>query len=171
MKIGLISDTHGYLDPQIFNYFDACDEIWHAGDIGSEAIIDDLEQFKPLKVVWGNIDDHRIRSRASEVLFLNYHNIRIALIHIGATPPKFNPSIRQLISDNELDVLICGHSHICKVQYDPQYKVLYMNPGAAGRHGFHHVRTILRFDINPVGLANLEVIELGPRSLKTKKGT
>jgi hypothetical protein len=162
MKIGLLSDTHGYLDPKLFDFFKACDEIWHAGDIGNEKILAELRNFRPLRAVWGNIDDHKIRIQTREIDFFQVNEKHILMIHIGASPPRFNKGIRQLLSEKKPDLLICGHSHLCKVQYDTNFRVLYMNPGAAGKHGFHKIRTALRFEINEK-IEGLEVIELGKR--------
>lgn len=169
MKIGLISDTHGYLDPAVFKHFENCDEIWHAGDIGSVDVLEALKEFKPTKAVWGNIDDHVIRAMTAEDSISVIEGYKIFITHIGGSPPKYNPISSRKILDYMPQLFVCGHSHICKVQYDKKFNMLYMNPGAAGRHGFHQTRTLLRFDISAEGFKNLEVVELGPRSEKTKK--
>ena len=166
MKIGLISDTHGYLDPEVFRHFEDCDEVWHAGDIGSVKILDDLSSFKTSRMVWGNIDSHEIRSMTKENLWFEIEGKSIWITHIGASPPRYNKTIRPELLRLKPALFVCGHSHICKVFYDKTLNILYINPGAAGRHGFHKMRTLLRFDITLDGFKNLEVIELGSRSLK-----
>lgn len=158
MKIGLLSDTHSYLDPQIFHHFAACDQIWHAGDIGSMEIIDRLEAFKPLKIVYGNIDGADIRRRCQEDLFFTCEGMRVLLTHIAGKPPTFTPRMRALLQRQEPDLLVCGHSHILRVS--KHHGLYYLNPGAAGRYGMHTVRTLVRFDINHGKLSNMEVIEL-----------
>lgn len=163
MKIGLISDTHGYLDPKVFDYFHECDEIWHAGDIGTLKVLDKLEGFKPVKAVFGNIDGHEIRIRTQEDLFFESEGLKIFITHIASKPPKYNTRVRSLLSEHKPDILICGHSHFLKVEKDPVNDLLFLNPGAAGRHGFHKIRTFLRFDIIKGKIENLEVIELGLR--------
>jgi putative phosphoesterase len=165
MKIGLLSDTHGYLDQKVFDHFKQCDEVWHAGDIGSVHLVEELEKFKPLKAVFGNIDDAIIRQRFPEDLWFECENFQVWITHIGGTPPNYNPRIKRILTDKKPDILICGHSHILKVMKDPkQNDLLYINPGAAGKHGFHHMKTIVRFDLHKKGINNFEVIELGKRS-------
>lgn len=165
MKIGLISDTHGFLDDKVFEHFKNCDEIWHAGDLGTVEVLEKLKSFKPLVVVYGNIDSGPIRQLSEETIQKDINGKKLLMTHIGAAPPRYNRQIRDLLEKEKPDVFICGHSHICKVQYDPKRKVLYMNPGAAGRHGFHKLRTLLRFEIENSGkLKDLEVVELGSRS-------
>ncbi|MEM9324604.1 MAG: metallophosphoesterase family protein [Bacteroidota bacterium] len=165
MRIGLISDTHSYLDDKVLHYFQQCDEIWHAGDVGNRQVLTQLQAAKPTIAVYGNIDDpHGLD--APEVQVLDRGAKRFLMIHIAGRPPKYNSHVRNLLSCHRPDVLICGHSHILKVEMDRQNNVLYMNPGAAGRHGFHKVRTLLRFDVGDT-IQNLEVIELGPRSRQT----
>jgi hypothetical protein len=167
LKIGLISDTHGFLDPDVFKYFENCDEVWHAGDIGTVEVLDQLEQNFPVKSVYGNIDGHQIRSRSPEYQCFVVEDIPVLIIHIAAKPPVYNHRVRTLINEFSPKLLVCGHSHILKVQQDHKNKLLFMNPGAAGRHGFHKVRTLLRFEINAGVPSNLEVVELGPRSKLT----
>lgn len=164
MKIGLISDTHGFLDARYREYFSQSDEIWHLGDVGSKEIIEELEAFRPTRVVYGNIDGQDVRVRSEEVLFVEIGSQRFLLIHIAGKPGSYTKQVRALINKKKPTVLICGHSHILKVMKDEKYNLLYMNPGAAGRQGFHKVRTLLRFEITAAGLENLEVIELGSRS-------
>jgi putative phosphoesterase len=164
MLIGLISDTHSYFDPQIYQYFQDCDEIWHAGDIGEEQILQTLVNFKPLKVVYGNIDAGAVKHACAENIFFECEGIKILMTHIGALPPSYNPRIRELLNKYTPDLFICGHSHILRVLKDSKRKNMwYINPGAAGKHGFHHVRTVMRLEILEGKLKNLEVIELGNR--------
>jgi putative phosphoesterase len=165
MKIGLLSDTHGYLDEQIFKYFKECDEIWHAGDIGDLALIQSLEAFKPVRAVYGNIDDQQIRISYPKDQKFACEGLQVWITHIGGYPPRYNPQILNAFKDYIPDLFICGHSHILKVMPDPKHKnLLHMNPGAAGKHGFHHMRTLLRFEINNKKVSKLEVVELGKRA-------
>lgn len=163
MKIGLISDTHSYLDPKVFTYFKDCDEVWHAGDIGDAPVVNELEKFKPLRAVFGNIDDKEMQSRYPEDLWFTCEGLTIWITHIGGAPPNYNPRIKKLLKEKTPDVFICGHSHILRVIKDPTYNMLYINPGAAGNHGFHSMKTIIRFEINDKIISKLEVIELGKR--------
>lgn len=162
-KIGLLSDTHGHLDEAVFKYFAQCDEIWHAGDFGSVDLVDRLEQFKPLRGVYGNIDGKEIRMRFPEENRFSCEQVDVLMIHIGGYPKRYQPRIRELMSANPPDLFISGHSHILKVVYDREYNCLHLNPGAAGKQGWHKVRTLLRFDVNGSQIQNLEVIELGNR--------
>lgn len=163
MKIGLISDTHSYLDPKVFEYFKECDEIWHAGDIGDKQVADQLEKFKPLRAVFGNIDDKAMQARYPEDLWFTCEGLTIWMTHIGGAPPNYNPRIKKLLKEKTPDVFICGHSHILRVKKDPAFNMLYINPGAAGNHGFHSIKTLIRFEINTKIISKLEVIELGKR--------
>lgn len=164
MKIGLLSDTHGFLDQKVFDHFKDCDEVWHAGDIGSSQLINELENFKPLKAVYGNIDDINIRQRFPEDLWFDCEGLQVLITHIAGTPPNYNPRIKMILKEKKPDILICGHSHILKIMKDPkQNNLLFINPGAAGKHGFHHVKTLVRFNLNLKVISNLEVIELGKR--------
>lgn len=169
MKVGLISDTHSYLDPKVFEYFKDCDEIWHAGDVGELGLLEQLEKFKPTCCVYGNIDNAQLRSASPEDLLIERNGLVILMSHIGGKPPNYNPRIRKLLDEHQPDVFVCGHSHILRVISDKNRagrnlsNLVYLNPGAAGKHGFHSVRTILRFDIEPGKLTNMEVIELGKR--------
>ncbi|MCC5944446.1 MAG: metallophosphoesterase family protein [Bernardetiaceae bacterium] len=163
-KIGLLSDTHAYLSPQIFNYFQDCDEIWHAGDIGSEQVVDKLEAFKPLRAVYGNIDDANMRRRFPESLVFDCEGVKVFITHIGGYPKRYAKGITDQIKSIKPQLFICGHSHILRVMPDTRFEpFLYMNPGAAGKHGFHQVATLLRFEITNAKIQNLEVIELGKR--------
>ena len=161
-RIGLISDTHSYLDPQVFSHFDACDEIWHAGDVGSPDVAAQLKAFRPLRIVCGNID------REAPDLPLNQRfsldGFTVWMTHIGGAPPNYNPTVPPNLSLNPPDLFICGHSHILKVVRDPSLNnLLFINPGAAGKTGFHSVRTILRFSLDDNRITDMQVIELGKK--------
>jgi uncharacterized protein len=167
-SIGLISDTHSYLDPRVFDHFALCDEIWHAGDIGTVKIIDQLEAFKPLRVVFGNIDNKEVQLRTHENLNFELEGFRIWMTHIGGAPPRYNPQVWPVLNTNTPDIFICGHSHILRVIRDKNLKnMLYINPGAAGREGFHKFRTLLRFNLHDGIISGMEVIELGKRGALT----
>ncbi len=163
MKIGLISDTHSHLDPKVFEYFKNVDEIWHAGDIGTLSLLEELEAFKPTVAVFGNIDGHEIRSASPEDQIFEREGVNVLMTHIAAKPPRYNPRVKKLITEHKPNILVCGHSHILKVQPDPANNLLFINPGAAGIHGFHQVKTLLRFDLEQGKPKSLEVIELGKR--------
>lgn len=163
MKIGLISDTHSYLDDAVFKYFEDCDEIWHAGDFGSLDVIEKLRAFKPLRGVYGNIDDKSIQLQYPENLRFKCEDVDVWITHIGGYPGKYSPLVKPEILNNPPKLFITGHSHILKVQYDQKLKLLHINPGAAGKQGWHKVRTLMRFEINSDKIENLEVIELQPR--------
>jgi len=165
MKIGLISDTHGFLDPGIFTVFEACDEIWHAGDFGTQEVIDRLSAFKPLKGVYGNIDAPEIQYQFPLQLNWTHGEFRILMTHIAGYPGKYLRKIKQWIAENPCDLFICGHSHILKIIRDPVMGHLHINPGACGQEGFHFMRTAVRFDLIDNQLKNLEIIELGQRGL------
>ncbi len=163
VTIGLISDTHGYLDESLAEHFRDCDEIWHAGDIGSSDLISRLEQIKPVTCVYGNIDDADARNRFPEDCWLTRGGMTFLMTHIAGRPPKYNPRVRKLLAERKADALLCGHSHICEVKKDPSTGILFINPGAAGQQGFHTMRTALRFRITDGAMKKLEVIELGKR--------
>ncbi|MGJ1205734.1 metallophosphoesterase family protein [Sphingobacterium lactis] len=163
MKIGLLSDTHGYLDKAVFKHFDGCDEIWHVGDFGSMEIITELEAFKPLRGVFGNIDGKDIRLQFPEHLRFTCEQVDVWMTHIGGYPGKYSPLVKPEIVKNPPKLFISGHSHILKVQFDPKLQLLHLNPGAAGKQGWHQIRTMMRFDIHADRIENLEVIELGPK--------
>jgi len=170
MKVGLLSDTHSDLDPKVFEYFKDCDEIWHAGDIGDPQVAHKLEAFKPFKAVYGNIDDKDLQVKFPEDLWFNCEGLVVWMTHIGGAPPNYNPRIKKVLKEKVPDIFICGHSHILRIKKDPTYKgMLYLNPGAAGNHGFHHTKTIVRFEVTGKEIKNMEVIELGKRGeLKAK---
>lgn len=163
MRIGLISDTHNYLDPKVYKYFQECDEIWHAGDIGAISVADELAKIKFLRAVYGNIDGQDIRKTYPKNLRFNCEGMDVWITHIGGQPGKYYPEIKKELDFNPPKLFICGHSHILKVMFDKKYQMLYMNPGAAGNSGFHQVKTILRFSVEKSQIKNLEVVELGKR--------
>jgi len=164
ITIGLISDTHSYLDPQVSKYFENCQEIWHAGDIGKPSVLDQLEQMKPTSAVYGNIDGPEIRSRCPLDLWLEREGLSIFITHIAGTPKRYEKRVKELVKTRKPHLLICGHSHILKVMKDPVHEnTMYINPGAAGRHGFHRTKTIMRLQLDAGAITNLEVIELGKR--------
>jgi hypothetical protein len=164
MLIGLISDTHGFLDETVFEHFKDCDEIWHAGDIGSVEIIEKLKKFKPTRFVFGNIDSKEIQWMVPEDQFFNIEGLEIWMTHIGGSPPKYNPRVKKQLKDKIPDIFVCGHSHILRVIKDEtQNNMIYLNSGAAGREGFHKIRTLLRFKLEKKKITHLEVIELGKR--------
>ena len=167
MKIGLLSDTHGFLDERIFEWFKHCDEIWHAGDWGNiESTLIPLEKFKPLRGVYGNIDGQNIRVIFPEKLSFTVAGLKVCMVHICGYPGKYASGVTAWLNHEKPDLVIGGHSHILKVMLDkqPTRNRLFMNPGAAGIHGFHQVRTALRFDIKDKKPTQLEVIEMGPRT-------
>lgn len=164
VKIGLLSDTHSYLDPKIYEYFKEVDEIWHAGDIGSMEIIDELRKFKPLRAVYGNIDDHIIRREVPEFNRFTIEKVDVLITHIAGKPQKYSKPAFEELQKKAPKLFICGHSHILLVQMDKRFNMLWMNPGACGIKGFHKVKTILRFQINGEKIENLEAIELGVRA-------
>ena len=163
-KIGLLSDTHAYLDERIFEHFAQCDEVWHAGDWGSMQVVECLQAFKPLRGVWGNIDSHDIRAVFPEHNRFLIENVKVWITHIGGYPGKYDAAVRPLIFQQPPKLFICGHSHILKVKYDKSLDILHINPGAAGKYGFHQVQTLVRFTIDGDKIADLEVIELAENS-------
>jgi uncharacterized protein len=162
-RIGLISDTHNFLDEAVFKHFDKCDEIWHAGDFGSVAIVDRLKEFRPLKGVYGNIDGYDIRSFYPEKLAWSCEDVKVYMTHIGGHPNKYAPGIKQELASSGARLFISGHSHILKIIYDDKINCLHINPGAAGNQGWHKIRTIVRFTIDGSNIKDCEVIELGSR--------
>ena len=173
-RIGLISDTHGLLDKRVFDHFACCDEIWHCGDIGSAEVLRALREFRPTRAVFGNIDGGEVRYSLSEFYRFRVEQINVLMTHIGGYPGKYNPWLipwfekslnanmtnDQSQMSNVIDLFVCGHSHILKVQYDNRYKFLTLNPGAAGKSGWQTVQTLLLFTIYGKTIDNLEVIEL-----------
>ncbi|WP_068595657.1 metallophosphoesterase family protein [Vaginella massiliensis] len=158
-KILLLSDTHSYLDDRILAHAQKADEIWHAGDIGNRQVLDRLQALKPVRAVYGNIDDATIRNECPENQIFELEGVKVLMTHIGGYPPKYLSRVKDLIKTHQPKLYICGHSHILKVMPDPKFHLLHMNPGAAGKHGFQQVRTMLRFELNAGRIENLEVIE------------
>ena len=162
-KILLLSDTHGHLDNTILKYAEPADEIWHAGDIGSLAVADTLKAVKPLRAVYGNIDDSKIQLEFPLDNRFYCEQVDVWMTHIGGYPNKYNVRLREKIRTRPPKLFICGHSHILKVMWDKKLGLLHMNPGACGTQGFHQIRTMLRFEIDGKDIKNLEIIELGKR--------
>ncbi|MDR1516829.1 MAG: metallophosphatase family protein [Dysgonamonadaceae bacterium] len=160
-KIGLLSDTHGYWDDRFAHYFADCDEVWHAGDIGSLELAQRFEGLgKPFRAVSGNIDDYKTYLSYPEKLRFSLENVDVLMTHIGGHPGKYDFKIRQELFSTPPKLFVCGHSHILRVMFDKSLRCLYMNPGAAGKYGFHNVRTLLRFVLDDGNIRDLEVIEL-----------
>jgi putative phosphoesterase len=161
-RIGLISDTHGFLDEKVFDYFKDCDEVWHAGDFGGEDVAKRLKEEKKLRGVFGNIDGTGVRAEFPEQLVFRCEDVKVMMRHIGGSPPNYNPETRKELAIHQPQLFISGHSHILKIIYDEKISCLHMNPGAAGKQGWHKVRTIVRFVIDKNDIKNCEVIELKP---------
>ncbi len=162
-RIGLVSDTHHYLDENIFEHFKNCDEVWHAGDFGSAELAGKIKAYKTLRGVYGNIDGQDIRSEFPEQLVFMCEGVKVMMKHIGGYPPNYNPETKKELLIQRPQLFISGHSHILKIMYDDRLNCLHMNPGAAGKQGWHKVRTIIRFVIDGKEMKDAEVIELGPR--------
>ncbi len=162
-RIALLSDTHNYLDPKIYKYFETCDQIWHAGDIGTISIMDELKKIKPVIAVYGNIDGQDVRKVYAKNERWMCEGVEVLMTHIGGYPNNYSPDALTLITQKPPQLFICGHSHILKVMYDKKYNLLHINPGAAGIHGFHKVKTLVRFTIDGDKIKDLEVVELGER--------
>lgn len=162
-RIGLLSDTHNFLDENVFRHFEQCDEIWHAGDFGGAELADKLKAFRPLRGVYGNIDGYDIRGIYPEKLRWQSEEVNVFMTHIGGYPPKYNPAVKKELAADPPQLFICGHSHILRVMYDTSLQCLHMNPGAAGNQGWHKVRTLIRFTIDGKNMKDCEVIELGKR--------
>lgn len=158
-KILLLSDTHGYLDDKILEYVKQADEVWHAGDIGDIKVTDGIKILKPLRAVYGNIDNTNIRVEFPEHNRFNCEEVDVWITHIGGYPNRYDIRVRETIKQNPPDLFISGHSHILKVISDKKLNLLHMNPGAIGKYGLHKVRTMLRFEIDGKKIQNLEVIE------------
>lgn len=163
LRIGLLSDTHGYLDPKVHEYFEGMDEVWHAGDIGGPQVLDELGTNYKLRAVYGNIDDEEIRERAPEDQRFHLEGVRVWMTHIGGRPGKYRKRVLEGFHRERPDIFICGHSHILKVEYDRKEGLLYLNPGAAGVQGSHPVRTLIRFSLENGEPKDMEAIELGKR--------
>lgn len=162
IRIGLLSDTHSYLDPQLFTHFEACDELWHAGDVGALTVAEQLRAFRPLRIVCGNID--RETSDLPSHQRFTLEGFDVWMTHIGGTPPRYNPAVRPKLQLNPPDLFVCGHSHVLKVTRDPKLNnLLFINPGAAGKTGFHQMRTAMRFTLDAGRIMDMQVIELGKK--------
>lgn len=160
VRIGLISDTHGFLDDRVFKHFEHCDEIWHAGDFGTIELADTLAAFKPLRGVYGNIDGKELRQTFPENLRFNCEGLDVWMTHIGGYPDRYSAQVKKEIYTNPPGLFISGHSHILKVIFDKKINCLHLNPGAAGKQGWHKIRTLMRFAIDAGKVKDLEVIEL-----------
>lgn len=158
-KILLLSDTHSYIDDKIMKHVKQADEVWHAGDIGGLRVTDSIKALKPLRAVYGNIDDAKTRAEFPEHNKFMCEDMSVWITHIGGYPPKYNSRVREGLRSKPPDIFICGHSHILKVMPDKKLNLIHMNPGAVGIHGFHNVRTMLRFKIDGATIKDLEVIE------------
>lgn len=163
-KIGLLSDTHGDLPASFYTHFADVDEIWHAGDIGTLEVLDKLQAFKPVRAVFGNIDDHTIRLECPEHQAFELEGVQVLMTHIAGKPGKYVEKALHLIEEHRPKLFICGHSHIALVKMDPHFNMLWMNPGAAGKKGFHAICTMMRFQLEKGRIEKLELIELGKRS-------
>lgn len=170
MKIGLISDTHGWIHPRLPVLFAGCDEIWHAGDIGGIKIADNLLEIKPLRAVYGNIDDALVRRSYPENQRFTIDEISVWITHIGGHPGNYDRRVITELKVNPPDLFICGHSHIARAMFDKSHNFLYLNPGAAGNNGFHKIMTAMRFQIDGKQIHDLEVIELGERGRPILRG-
>ncbi len=164
MRIGILSDTHSYMDDRILHHLEPCHQIWHAGDIGNIAVADTLEAFRPLKAVFGNIDNHVVRLSFREDEIFTCEGVTVYMTHIAGTPPKYNNRVKDCIAAHQPDILVCGHSHLLLVTRQPLFhNLLHINPGAAGKSGFHKVRTLIRLSIDGKRIYDVEVVELGAR--------
>ncbi|MFY0672218.1 MAG: metallophosphoesterase family protein [Bacteroidia bacterium] len=163
MKIGIISDTHSYMDDRIKHHLSKCDEIWHAGDFGDYKVIEELKAIAPLKGVYGNIDDKNVRAEFFEELLFDCEGMKVYMRHISGYPGKYNPKAKRRINELRPELVIVGHSHICKIIRDPYFNHIHINPGAAGVHGFHKIRTLALAEIENGKITDLKVVELGKR--------
>ncbi|WP_047416115.1 metallophosphoesterase [Cellulophaga sp. Hel_I_12] len=163
-RILLLSDTHSHMDDTILKYAKKADEIWHAGDIGNLVVTDTLQKLKPLRAVYGNIDDHKAQLEFPLDNKFMCEGVAVWITHIGGYPNRYNPRIKEEIKKNTPKLFITGHSHILKVMWDKKLNLLHMNPGACGKHGFHQIRTMLQFVIDGDSIKDLEIIELGQRA-------
>ncbi len=168
LKIGLLSDTHSHLDPKVFQYFAECDEVWHAGDFGAPAVAEQLQAFKPLRGVFGNIDGKEIRAQFPENQRFEVEGMPVFMTHIGGYPGRYDARVRQILRDNPPrdGLFICGHSHILKVIPDATLGFLHINPGACGLEGWHKVKTLVRFTLDAGKISDLQVIELGTKGIR-----
>lgn len=159
-KIGLLSDTHSFLHPRLFEFFSEVDEIWHAGDIGDIETADRLEAFKPLRAVYGNIDNHKVRIAHPEVQLFTCEKVKTCIIHIGGYPGRYQPKARKIILEEKPAIFISGHSHILKVMFDKKNNLLHINPGGAGNSGLHKKITFIRFVIEGKDIKDLNILEI-----------
>lgn len=159
-RIGILSDTHGTLIPQVFSFFKDVDEIWHAGDIGNIATAEQLEAFKPLRAVHGNVDDHVVRLSYPADLFFTVEDAHVYMTHIGGYPGHYMPEVRYILEKKKPQLFVCGHSHILKVIYDQKLNLLHVNPGAAGVSGFHKKITMVRFVVDGKEFRDMEIFEV-----------
>ncbi len=165
IRIGLLSDTHNFLHPKVYDFFEPCNEIWHAGDIGNIGLADELNKFRPLKAVYGNIDGADVRAVYPLHKKFYCENVTVWITHIGGYPGNYAPEIRSRIKTHPPKLFISGHSHILKVINDKKLGLLHINPGAAGKYGFHKVITLVRFVINDDRISDLEIMELEKTTL------
>jgi putative phosphoesterase len=163
-KILLISDTHSFLDEKLFKHIDEADEVWHAGDIGNVDLTDKLKKLKPLQAVYGNIDGAELRKEFKKNLIFNCENVKVYITHICGQPTNYLKEVKDILELEKPKIFICGHSHILKVMYQNKYEVLHLNPGACGNHGFHQIKTALRFVIDDTEIKDLAIIEFGNRA-------
>jgi uncharacterized protein len=160
MQIGLLSDTHGFIDERLLTFFEKCDEVWHAGDIGNIATADKFASFKSFRAVFGNIDDTLIRTSFPQFLRFTCEDLDVLITHIGGYPGHYEPKVAAILKSNPPKLFITGHSHILRVIYDKQFQFLHINPGAAGNSGFHQVKTAIRFVVDGKDIKNLEIWEV-----------
>jgi len=163
LRIGLLSDTHYLVPPELWTYFNDVDEIWHAGDFGNRELIDDIRARKPLRAVWGNIDGPEIRHEIPELAEFQVEELKVSMLHIGGYPGKYTKAAKESLDRYKPGLFISGHSHILKIMFDAKRDCLHINPGAAGHQGWHQMRTFVRFNVNGSKIENCEVIELGKR--------
>ena len=170
-KIGLLSDTHSFLDGKVFQYFAECDEIWHAGDFGNMEVVQKLQAFKPLRGVYGNIDGPDIRREMPLDLRFECDCVPVFMTHIGGYPGRYEPRVRKILQENPPagGLFISGHSHILKVMPDKNLGFLHINPGACGNEGWHRVKTLVRFTLHEGKISDLQIIELGNRGIRSGK--
>jgi putative phosphoesterase len=162
----LLSDTHGFLDDAVFSYFSECDEIWHAGDFGSITVLRDLQAFKPLRGVFGNVDGADVRAEAPFDMEWDCEGVQVYMTHIGGYPGNYDARAKKELARRKPALFVCGHSHILRIARDPALGLLHMNPGACGHHGWHTMRTMLRFSVSTGKIGDVEAVELGPRGRK-----
>ncbi len=158
-KIGVLSDTHGFIPKQVYEFFAGCDEIWHAGDIGSTAVLEELRKFKPVVAVWGNMDSQVMRYEVPQTQLFSCEGTKVLMTHIGGYPGHYERNMIPVIESEKPQIFVSGHSHILRVMYDKKYNLLHINPGAAGKQGFHIKSTLVRFDIKNGTPENLEINE------------